>query len=48
LTDRYLEVAFRPAGTDDSEPLIGRVVRVRVTGLSETGLLGTAEAREGL
>ncbi len=46
LTDRYLEVAFRPAGADGPDRPIGQVVRVRVAGLSETGLLGTAEAAE--
>jgi len=39
LTDRYVEVAF--PGPGSAEDLIGQIVPVQVTGLSETGLRGT-------
>ena len=39
LTDRYVEVSFTPAGGRPGK-LLGQIVPVRVTGLSETGLTG--------
>ena len=39
LTGRYVEVTFAPAGGESGD-LLGQVVPVRVTGLSETGLTG--------
>lgn len=41
LTERYIEVAFP---TDKPEELTGQVVRVKITGLSQTGLVGIIDA----
>ena len=45
LTDRYVEVVFdvaeHPCRGPAAEQLVGQVVPVRVTGLSQTGLSGT-------